>query len=50
LTENTTGDCYFGASGTAFASLTSGDSLYWNASNAGFTLSSTDIIKINYEA
>jgi hypothetical protein len=50
LTENTTGDCYFGVSGTAFASLTSGDSLYWNATNAGFTLSATDIIKINYEA
>ena len=50
LTENTSGDCYFGVSGTAFASLTSGDSLYWNATNAGFTLSATDIIKINYEA
>lgn len=50
LSENTSGDCYFGVSGTAFASLTSGDSLYWNATNAGFTLSSTDIIKINYEA
>ena len=50
LTADTTGDCYFGAAGTAFASLTSGDSLYWNASNAGFTLSATDIIKIHYEA
>jgi hypothetical protein len=50
LTENTTGDCYFGVSGTAFASLVSGDSLYWDATNAGFTLSATDIIKIHYEA
>ena len=50
LTENTSGDCYFGVSGTAFASLVSGDSLYWNATNAGFTLSATDIIKIHYEA
>ncbi len=50
LTEDTSGDCYFGVAGTAFASLVSGDSLYWNATNAGFSLSGTDRINIFYEA
>ena len=50
LTENTTGDCYFGAAGTVLTSLTSGDSLYWNSANAGFELSATDVIKVHYQA
>jgi hypothetical protein len=50
LTENTTGDCYFGAAGTVLTSLTSGDSLHWNSANAGFELSATDVIKVHYQA
>ena len=50
LTENTTGDCYFGQAGTILSSLTSGDSLFWNSANAGFELSATDVIKVHYQA
>ena len=50
LTENTTGDCYFGSAGTVLTSLTSGDSLHWNSANAGFELSATDVIKVHYQA
>lgn len=50
LTADTTGDCYFGAGGTVFTSLTAGDSLYWDAANAGFPLSATDVVKIHYSA
>ena len=50
LTENTTGDCYFGQAGTVLTSLTSGDSLFWDSYNAGFELSATDVIKVHYQA
>ena len=50
LTENTTGDCYFGQAGTILSSLTSGDSLFWNSANAGFELSTTDVVKVHYQA
>ena len=50
LTENTTGDCYFGAAGTVLSSLTLGDSLHWNSANAGFELSTTDVVKVHYQA
>ena len=50
LTENTTGDCYFGQAGTILSSLTSGDSLFWNSANAGFELSATDVVKVHYQA
>ena len=48
-----TKDCYFSAdSGTTaktFATIAAGDTLYWNGSNAGFQLDSTDSINFEYE-
>jgi len=49
----TTGDCYFGTqSGTAVAitSLISGYTLFWNGTNAGFDLSTTDRVDIVYNS
>jgi hypothetical protein len=50
LTENTSGDCYFGVAGTPFASLTTSIPLYWNSTNAGFALTITDKVRIQYES
>ena len=48
----TSRDCHFGTTTSAISlsSLSSGDQLVWNASNAGFSLSATDMIDIVYEA
>lgn len=48
LSQDSNGDCYFGASGTTFSNLVAGDTLYWNSTSAGFTLSPTDKIDIIY--
>jgi hypothetical protein len=48
----TTRDCHFGTTTSAvpLASLASGNQLVWNATNAGFSLSTTDRIDIVYES
>jgi hypothetical protein len=47
-------ECYFSANGgstaKAFASITAGDSLYWNGSVAGYQLATTDVLDFCYEA
>lgn len=47
-------DCYFGVSDTnsvrAIASVTSGDTLRWNGSKAGFQLDAVDKIDFNFSA
>jgi hypothetical protein len=49
--NDATKDCYFGVTASvpiSFASLNTGDQLYWNGVIAGFELSTTDIVEIVY--
>jgi hypothetical protein len=51
VTENTSGDCYFGtssASAVAFNSLTGTENLYWNGVVAGYDLDASDTIIVHY--
>lgn len=52
LKGDKTGDCYFsddgGTTARALTAITSGDSLHWNGSVAGFQLDANDRISLNY--
>jgi hypothetical protein len=50
LGETNTSDCWFGDTSTAktFDSLSTSDTFVWNASSAGFTLDTSDIVDIIY--
>lgn len=45
-------DCYFsvdaGVTARAYISITAGDTLFWNATTAGFALETTDVVDMDY--
>lgn len=52
VTEDTSGDCYFGSApgvAVAFSALDGDENLYWNGTTAGVDLLATDRIIIHYQ-
>ena len=50
---NKTEDCYFsndsGSTAKTIANIAAGDTLYWNASNAGYELEASDDVDVKYQ-